>query len=73
MIPAPEQIKREIKARPMPKNMNKKTLADIEAEKKARRTATTKAIQGDYEGNAQKRFSLATEARPTIARTLKVK
>lgn len=44
MIPAPEQIKREIKARPMPKNMNKKTLADIEAEKKARRTATTKAI-----------------------------
>jgi len=37
MIPAPEQIKREIKARPAPKNMNKKTLADIEADKKARR------------------------------------
>ena len=52
IIPPPEQIKREIKARPVPKNMNKKTLADIENEKKQRRQATTKAIQGDYEGNA---------------------
>jgi len=30
LIQAPEQIKREIKANPMPRNMNKKTLADIE-------------------------------------------
>jgi hypothetical protein len=37
MIPPPEQIKREIKARPFPANMNKKTLADIEADKKQRR------------------------------------
>ena len=33
MIPPPEQIKREIKARPVPANMNKKTLADIENDK----------------------------------------
>lgn len=66
MIPPPEQIKREIKARPCPKNMNKKTLADIEADKKARRDATINAVKGDYEGNEKKRFALATEARPTI-------
>jgi hypothetical protein len=37
MIPPPEQIKREIKARPFPANMNKKTVAYIEADKKQRR------------------------------------
>lgn len=73
MIPAPEQIKREIKARPFPKNMNKKTLADIEADKKQRRQATINAIKGDYEGNIKKRFALATEKRPTINKTQKVK
>lgn len=73
MIPAPEQIKREIKARPAPKNMNKKTLADIEADKKARRQATINAIKGDYEGNLKKKFALATAGRPSIARTDKVK
>ncbi len=73
LIPAPEQIKREIKARPAPKNMNKKTLADIEADKKARRQATINAIKGEYEGNDKKRFNLATEARPTIAKADRVK
>ena len=66
MIPAPEQIKREIKARPAPKNMNKKTLADIEADKKSRRQATINAIKNEYEVNTKKRFPLATEGRPTI-------
>ena len=51
MIPPPEQIKREIKARPMPKGMNKKTLADIEQDKKKRREATINAIRNEYEGN----------------------
>ena len=51
MIPPPEQIKKEIKARPLPKNMNKKSLADIEKEKKQRRQATANAIRGDYIGN----------------------
>lgn len=53
MIPPPEQIKREIKARPAPKNMNKKTLVDIENDKKERRQATINAIRGEYEGNTK--------------------
>ena len=68
MIPPPEQIKREVKARPVPSNMNKKTLADIEADKKARRQATINAIRGEYEGNTKKRFNLASEARPGNAK-----
>jgi hypothetical protein len=36
-IPVPEAIKREVVANPVPKGMFKKTLADIEAEKKERR------------------------------------
>ena len=73
MIPAPEQIKREIKARPVPKNMNKKTLADIENDKKQRRQATINAIKGEYENNDKKRFNLASETRPTINKFDKVK
>ena len=72
MIPAPEQIKREIKAWPMP-NLNKKTLQDIENDKQQRRKATINAIKGEYEGNEKKRFALATEARPTIARADQVR
>lgn len=37
MLPPPEAIKREVKANPIPKNLNRKSLADIEAEKEARR------------------------------------
>ena len=44
MIPPPEQIKREIKAKPIPQGMFKKTLADIESEKAQRRKATISAI-----------------------------
>ena len=73
MIPAPEVIKREVKARPLPANLNKKTLADIENDKKQRRQATINAIKGEYEGNAKKRFALQTEARPTISKFDKVK
>ena len=51
MIPPPEQIKREIKAKPVPKNMFKKTLADIENDKAQRRQATVNAIKGEYETN----------------------
>lgn len=66
LIPVPEAIKREVVANPMPKNMNKKTLADIEADKKSRREATIGAIRTQYEGNAKQRFALATEARPSV-------
>ena len=49
MIPPPEQIKREITAKPVPTGMFKKSLADIENEKKERRKATINAIKGEYE------------------------
>lgn len=68
----PEVIKREVKARPMP-NHGKKTLADIEEDKKKRRQATINAIKGEYEGNPKKRFALATEGRPTIGKFDKAK
>ena len=61
MIPPPEQIKREVKAKPVPKGMFKKTLADVEAEKAERRQATTKAIVKDYDEGVKKRFELKTE------------
>ena len=53
--------------------MNKKTLADIEADKKARRQATINAIRGEYEGNTKKRFNLASEARPGVAKPNQIK
>jgi hypothetical protein len=37
MIPVPEVIKREVKANPIPKNLNKNSLADIEKVKEERR------------------------------------
>ena len=61
MIPPPEQIKREVKAKPVPKGMFNKTLADVEAEKAERRQATTKAIVKDYDEGVKKRFELKTE------------
>jgi hypothetical protein len=45
MIPVPDVIKREVSAMPLPKNMNRKSLADIEKDKKDRRLATTNAIR----------------------------
>ena len=33
MIPLPQVIKREVKANPVPKNLNRKSLADIEMDK----------------------------------------
>ncbi len=51
MIPLPEAIKREVKANPIPKNLNKNSLADIENEKKQRRQATIDAIRKEYENN----------------------
>ena len=73
MIPAPEVIKREVKALPMPTNLNKKTLADIENDKKQRRQATINVVKQDYENNKKQRFALKTEGRPTINKFDKVK
>jgi hypothetical protein len=49
MIPVPDVIKREVVAMPIPKNMNKKSLADIEKDKLDRRLATVNAIRSEYE------------------------
>jgi len=49
MIPLPQAIKREVVAAPLPTNMNKISLADVEMKKKQRRLATASAIRRDYE------------------------
>lgn len=64
VLPQPEPIKKEIKANPVPKNIFKKTLADIEKEKEERRKAKVDAVRSQYEGNDKKRFALQTETRP---------
>lgn len=64
MIPLPEAMKREVKANPVPKNLNKKSLAEIEDDKKKRRQATIDAIRKEYENNEKQRFALATEKLP---------
>merc|ERR1740117_441588 len=63
MIPLPKVIKRDIVAMPMPKD--RKSLADIENDKKMRRQATTDAIRREYEDNGKQRFPLATEGLPS--------
>jgi len=73
LIPVPEAIKRDVIANPMPKNMNKKTLADIENDKKQRRNATVNAIRNEYEQHPKKRFELATEGRPSVNKIDKVR
>lgn len=64
VLPQPEAIKKEIKANPVPKNMFKKTLADIEKEKEDRRKAKVESVRIQYENTDKKRFALQTEVRP---------
>lgn len=73
MIPLPEAIKREVKANPVPKNLNKTSLADIDKEKKQRRQATIDAIRKEYEANEKQRFALATEKLPGSSQQEKLK
>lgn len=73
MIPLPQVIKREVVANPVPKNLNRKSLADIENDKKMRRKATTEAIRKEYETSEKQRFPLATETRPSATYIEKVK
>jgi hypothetical protein len=73
MIPLPQVIKREVIAIPIPKNLNRVSLADVEAHKKQRRIATTDAIRKEYENNNKQRFALATEVRPSASYIEQVK
>jgi len=51
-------IKREVVANPVPKGLNRVSLADIENDKKMRRQATTEAIRREYENSNKQRFPL---------------
>lgn len=73
VIQQPIALPREHIANPVPKNLFKKTVKDIEKDKEDRRRAKTEAIRKEYEDNAKKRFELATEKRPTIDRFDKTK
>lgn len=73
VIPYPQELPREHKANPVPKNLFKKNVIDIEKDKEDRRKAKTEAIRKEYEDNAQKRFELATEKRTTIEKFDKAK
>jgi hypothetical protein len=66
VIPQPEALPRETKANPVPKNLFKKSVTDIEKDKEERRKAKTEAIRQEYETHSKKRFALATETRPTV-------
>lgn len=46
---------------PIPKNLFKKTVSDVEKDKEDRRKAKTEAIRREYEDNNKKRFELTTE------------
>jgi hypothetical protein len=61
IIPQPEALDRQIIANPVPKNLFKKTVTDVEKDKEERRKAKTEAIRREYEDNNKKRFELATE------------
>ena len=65
MMPAPQEVVREVKANPVPKNLFKNSLAKIEQEKSERRMATANAVKREYAENRMQRFALATESRPT--------
>lgn len=73
MIPLPQVIKREVKANPVPKHLNRVSLDQIEMVKKQRRVATTEAVRRDYTENSKQRFPLATEKRPSATKFSKVK
>jgi len=45
-----------VKANPVPKNLNKISLADIDKEKTTRRQATIEAIRKEYQSNEKQRF-----------------
>ena len=63
VIPPPEAMPREVKSNPVPKNLFKKTLAEIEAEKEERRKKEAEAIRKAYQESEKQKFALATEGR----------
>ena len=52
-IPQPIALARETKANPVPKNLFKKSVIDVEKDKEERRKANTEAIRKEYEDNTK--------------------
>ena len=73
VIPQPEALARETIAMPIPKNLFKKTVQDVEKDKEDRRKAKTEAIRREYEDNGKKRFELATEQLKGVSKFDKTK
>jgi hypothetical protein len=63
VIPQPEAMPRELKSNPVPKNLFKRTLAEIESEKEERRKQEAEAIRKAYQESEKQKFALATETR----------
>jgi len=58
VIPQPEAIPREVKSNPVPKNLFKRDLAEIEAEKKERREKKTEDVRKGYQESEKQKFPL---------------
>ena len=54
---------REVKSNPVPKNLFKKSLAEIEQEKEERRKREQEAIRKGYQDSDKQKFQLETEKR----------
>lgn len=54
---------RELKSNPVPKNLFKKNLSEIEAEKEERRKKEAESIRKAYLESEKQKFALATETR----------
>lgn len=63
VIPQPDAIPREVKSKPVPKGLFKKSLAEIEAEKDDRRKKDTDAIRQGYLDSEKQKFDLETAKR----------
>jgi len=60
VVEKPIPLKREIKANPVPKNLYRKSLADIEKEKQQRRKNQIDRVKQDYESSKAQKFDLKT-------------
>lgn len=63
VIPQPEAMAREVKSNPVPKNLFKKSLAEIEQEKADRRAKETENVRKGYQESDKQKFPLETEKR----------
>ena len=61
----PQELPREVKARPVPKNIYTKDLKQIEQDKIERRNSKINMVKKQYEDSKMKKFDLKTEQRPS--------